>query len=83
MQFSNGITPAQMDKSQDGKFTKAILMEKAGNIKVSVKVTASSNTKLYNEVAALNVSENIAIGKTRYFMDAVDKTALTLTWDVL
>lgn len=83
LQFSNGATPAQMDKSQEGKFTKKILMDKAGTIKVSVRVTAGWNQKLYNDVAVLTVSENIAIWQTRYFMDPVDKTALTLTWDVL
>ena len=83
LQFSNGATAAQMDKSQEGKFTKKILMDKAGTIKVSVRVSAAGNQKLYNDVAILNVSENIAIGQTRYFMDPVDKTALTLTWDVL
>ena len=83
LQFSNGATAAQMDKSQDGKFTKKILMDKAGTIKVSVRVSAAWNQKLYNDVAVLTVTENIAIGQTRYFMDPVDKTALTLTWDVL
>ncbi len=83
LQFSNGATSAQMDKSQEGKFTKKILMDKAGTIKVSVRVTAGWNQKLYNDVAVLTVTENIAIGQTRYFMDPVDKTALTLTWDVL
>ncbi len=58
-------------------------MDKAGTIKVSVRVSAAGNQKLYNDVAVLTVSENIAIGQTRYFMDPVDKTALTLTRDVL
>ncbi len=83
LQFSNWASPAQMDKAQEWKFTKKILMDKAGTIKVSVRVSAAGNQKLYNDVAVLTVSENIAIGQTRYFMDPVDKTALTLTRDVL
>ena len=83
LQLSSDGVWLPMSKSQDGKFTKNLQMVASGDVKVSLRVTAGGNKKLYSDIKILHITESIAIGKTRYFMDAVDKTALTLTWDVI
>lgn len=82
LQFDNGKN-YPMDRLQAWQYTKEVLMEDKWTRKVSLVLIAGGNRRLYSNISTLEIAENIAIGQTRFYSDAVDKTSLTLTWQVL
>lgn len=70
-----------LDRITAGKFTKQILMEQAGSVKASISLIVAWNTKVYSDVVAFVINENIAINNIKISTDAVDKTSVTISWD--
>jgi len=76
-------TAIPMDRESAGVFLKQVLMEKQWVVPVSVRLNAWGNMKLYQDVASLTVQENIAIGLVKFYTQAVDKSSISMLWQVL
>lgn len=72
-----------MDRETAGKFIKQVMIENKWNINVSLRLNAGWNVKLYQNVAQLVVTENVAIWLVKFYTDAVDKSSLTMMWQVI
>lgn len=72
-----------MDRETAGKFIKQVMIENKWNIDVSLRLNAGWNIKLYQNVAQLVVTENVAIWLVKFYTDAVDKSSLTMMWQAI
>jgi len=79
LQLSDGTT-YPMDRLTAGSFSKQVLMEKAWDIEVSLSLMVVGNTKRYNSVATLKVTEKIGIWDVKFVVDSVDKKKLLVSW---
>ncbi len=79
--WSNDGIPMEMDTI--GTYIAQVLMEDVWSIDVSLRLNAWWNMKLYQDVATLNVEENVAIGLVKFYTQAVDKSSLMMMWQVL
>ncbi len=72
-----------MDMDSIGTYLAQVLMEDPWNVDVSIRLNAGWNMKLYQDVATLEIEENIAIGLVKFYTQAVDKSSLMMMWQVL
>jgi len=79
--WSNDGIPMEMDNI--GTYLAQVLMEDIWTIDVSLRLNAWGNMKLYQDVASLNVEENVAIGLVKFYTQAVDKSSLMMMWQVI
>lgn len=72
-----------MDRDTAGKYLKTVLIEDKWQVVVSVRLDAGGNMKMYQNIASLTVQENVAIWLTKFYTQSVDKSALTMMWQVI
>jgi hypothetical protein len=76
-------TAIPMDRESAWKFVKQVLIEPKGILPVSLRLNAWGNMKLYQDVASLTIQENTAIWLIKFYTEAVDRSSITMMWQVL
>lgn len=69
-----------MTKKWSKEFTKELTMDKAGSFKLSLKLTASGNSKDYKDVETITVNQVKRINEVKYYTKDWMSKWLTLEW---
>jgi hypothetical protein len=75
-------TAIPMDRESAWNFIKQVTLEQEWVVPVSLRLIAWWNTKMYNDVASLTVDKNIAIWPIRFYTESIDRSSITLSWQV-
>ncbi len=80
--FSNGLKYS-MDRIWQWLFSKELVTTFSGNIDVSVSLVENSNEKIYENIEAISVKENIAISNIKFTSTGVDGTQVVVSRDTI